>query len=780
MSKKTKMLLATLTPVVIALVFIILKISKMQVEKSNMHDVTVLVQLSEKIGNLVHNLQGERGMSAGYLSSGGVNFKDTLDEQRDKVDQEFQALNNYIGTVDLKEIDKSLESEVTRLSVKVKQLQDELRAKIKTQKVQAKEAVDFITKINSEYLDLIRAKTKLNQNTKSLKSMLALVYFMQVKENTGTERALVTNVLNSGKMDLSSYQRFNQLVTLQKSFMDTFEKTASKEIVDSVRNKIKSSPDAQKAYKIRQHIFDAYAANSAFEYKSQDWYDTITAKIGIYREVEKSLKESAFNIANDIYKADSLYLNILYLIALVCLVTSYFVSRMSFKMLVATQEESEKANKALKQAEEAQNIAEKASSQAEESAREAEEAKAKAEAEASAVEAEEAQNIAEEAKSIAEVAKAEAEIMAAKANSALEGSSTAFITCNRDYEILYVNPATVEMVNENIDQFKKQFPGFCLDSIIGTNIDIFHKNPAHQRSVLNNPSNLPFQADIHVGNLVFTLNISAMKDANGEYVGNSLEWENVTEKNAARAQAASLQSMVESVESNLMICDRDRIITYVNPSVVGLLAKYETKIREEIPSFSSKSMVGRCIDEFHTNPNHQAGLLSNPDHFPYKAEIDLKGIVFGLNSMALRDANGDFVGIAVEWLDNNDRVAYKNEVTGVIDAAKSGDLGKRGDVSAMNDIYKPMLQGINDIIDAIVAPISELKEQLEEVAEGDLTAYVSGDYKGDHELLKKSLNSTLDNLNKIMGQVSSAATQMAQGSGQVSESSQSISQGATQ
>ena len=431
----------------------------------------------------------------------------------------------------------------------------------------------------------------------------------------------------------------------------------------------------------------------------------------------------------------------------------------------------EAINNAVTQTDTAQKEAQQATDEANE---------AKAQAEEAASEAEIAKASAEESAKEAELAKADAEVMAAKANSALEGSSTAFMTCDRDCNILYANPATVAMVKTNLEHFKRQFPGFSLESVVGSNIDMFHKNPSHQRAILNNPANLPHQADIQVGDLTFSLNISAMKDANGEYVGNSLEWENVTEKKAAQAQAASLQSMVENVESNLMICDNDRVITYVNPSVVELLSRYESKLRELIPSFSSKSMVGTCIDDFHANPAHQASLLSNPAHFPYKTEINLGGLEFGLNAMALRDADGNFVGVAVEWLDNNDRAAYRNEVTSVIEAAKSGDLGKRGNVAAMSDVYKPMLEGINDIIDAIVAPISELKDKLEEVAKGDLTAYVTGDYAGDHELLKKSLNSTLDNLNKIMGQVNSAAGQMAQGSGQVSDSSQSISQGATE
>ena len=435
-------------------------------------------------------------------------------------------------------------------------------------------------------------------------------------------------------------------------------------------------------------------------------------------------------------------------------------------------------NNAVVQTDEAQKAAQQATEEAEVAKGKAE--VAAQEAEVAAQEAGEAKIVAEEAKAQAEESAQEAAAMAAKANSALEGSSTAFMTCDRDFNILYANPSTVEMVQRNIEHFNRQFRGFSLENLVGSSIDMFHVNPAHQRSILSNPANLPHKAEIKVGDLDFSLNISAMKDADGNYVGNSLEWENVTEKKAAQAQAASLHSMVESVESNLMICDRDRVITYVNPSVVGLLSRYESKLKERIPSFSSQNMVGRCIDEFHSNPAHQASLLSNPAHFPYKTEINLGGIEFGLNAMALRDADGEFVGIAVEWLDNNDRAAYRDEVTSVIEAAKSGDLGKRGDVAAMSDIYKPMLQGINDIIDAIVEPIDELKTKLEDVAKGDLTAYVTGDYKGDHELLKKSLNSTLDNLNNIMGQVSTAAGQMAQGSSQVSDSSQSISQGATE
>lgn len=369
---------------------------------------------------------------------------------------------------------------------------------------------------------------------------------------------------------------------------------------------------------------------------------------------------------------------------------------------------------------------------------------------------------------------------AATLSSAVLGSATAMMTCDTNLTITSANPATVNMVKANLATFQTAFPGFTLENLIGSNIDMFHKNPAYQRQILSNPNNLPHKADINVGELTFALNISALRDGEGAYTGCALEWADVTEARAAADKSASLQSMVESVETNLMICNRDRVITYANPSVVSLLSGYEKKLQALIPGFSVKAMVGTCIDDFHTNPAHQASLLSDPNNFPYKTELVLEGMEFGLNAMALRDDSGEFVGVAVEWLDNNDRARYRDQVTEVIKAAKSGDLSKRGDVASMSDVFRPMLQGINDIIDAIVEPINELQGKLESVAEGDLTAYVEGNYEGDYDKLKMSLNGTLDNLNDIMNQVKDSAGQMAQGSGQVSDSSQSISQGATE
>ncbi len=121
-----------------------------------------------------------------------------------------------------------------------------------------------------------------------------------------------------------------------------------------------------------------------------------------------------------------------------------------------------------------------------------------------------------------------------------------------------------------------------------------------------------------------------------------------------------------------------------------------------------------------------------------------------------------------------------HEGTLLSNAAVNGDLTVRGKVDGFEGGYLEIIKGMNQTFDNMGRPINEVIQCLAEMKSGNLTAYVSGDYKGDFAEIKNALNSTLDSLNDILGQVAAAADQVATGSRQVSDASQSLSQGATE
>ncbi len=139
----------------------------------------------------------------------------------------------------------------------------------------------------------------------------------------------------------------------------------------------------------------------------------------------------------------------------------------------------------------------------------------------------------------------------ARFKGALDGTSSPVMMVDRDLIITYVNKSTVDLMRKNEAVFKAAFPGFSVDKLIGTCIDVFHKNPAHQRRLLSDPANLPRKADIRLGNMAFEIYVSANYDAKGGYVGGTLEWRDVTALRDYMGQLEAISRAQAVVEFNL-------------------------------------------------------------------------------------------------------------------------------------------------------------------------------------------------------------------------------------
>ncbi len=109
---------------------------------------------------------------------------------------------------------------------------------------------------------------------------------------------------------------------------------------------------------------------------------------------------------------------------------------------------------------------------------------------------------------------------------------------------------------------------------------------------------------------------------------------------------------------------------------------------------------------------------------------------------------------------------------------KKGNLNYRADSSKFSGSWKQLIEGINSVGDAILAPIKESSEILAELADGNLTARVEGNYSGDHELMKNRINTVAQSLSKAISEVSEAVMAAAAASDQISSSAEEMSAGA--
>jgi len=215
-----------------------------------------------------------------------------------------------------------------------------------------------------------------------------------------------------------------------------------------------------------------------------------------------------------------------------------------------------------------------------------------------------------------------------------------------DLRITYANPASISTLQQ-----LESFLPIKVSQLMGSNIDIFHKNPAHQRKLLSDPRNLPLRATINIGPEKADLLVTAVTNDKGDYIGPMVTWEVITEKLKLQEAQARLKSMVENAPINIIMADLDFKITYSNPASQRTLQGLE----HLLPCKASE-LVGKSIDIFHKNPSHQRKLLSNPRNLPHRAKIALGNETLDLLATAIMDDKGTYLGPMVTWSVITDRI----------------------------------------------------------------------------------------------------------------------------
>ena len=135
---------------------------------------------------------------------------------------------------------------------------------------------------------------------------------------------------------------------------------------------------------------------------------------------------------------------------------------------------------------------------------------------------------------------------AARVRSMLENMPINVIYADPSFVIRYVNPASVR----TLGKLQHLLP-IPVDEIVGQSIDIFHKNPHHQRRMLSDPSRLPHQANIQLGGETLSLLVSPIYGADGDYLGPMVTWEVITEKLRLEAEAETLREREREAAADL-------------------------------------------------------------------------------------------------------------------------------------------------------------------------------------------------------------------------------------
>ena len=123
-----------------------------------------------------------------------------------------------------------------------------------------------------------------------------------------------------------------------------------------------------------------------------------------------------------------------------------------------------------------------------------------------------------------------------RVRTALDTCQTNVMVADENYNIIYMNETMLEMLRGNEAALRKELPALDTKKLIGTCIDVFHKNPAHQRGILDKMTTT-VRTSIKIAGLTFDLVVTPTVDKHGKRTGTVVEWQDVT-KNRQIEEAA--------------------------------------------------------------------------------------------------------------------------------------------------------------------------------------------------------------------------------------------------
>lgn len=368
---------------------------------------------------------------------------------------------------------------------------------------------------------------------------------------------------------------------------------------------------------------------------------------------------------------------------------------------------------------------------------------------------------------------------------ALDNVNTNVMIADSDRKIIYMNKSITAMLQNAESDVRKALPNFTVANLMGSNIDQFHKNPAHQHHLLATFTQ-NHRAQIAVGVRTFALSANPVIDEQGKRLGSVVEWADITEQLAAKAAADKMAAenlrikiALDGCATNVMIADTERNIIYANESVRKMLANAESDLRKALPNFSAANLIGSNIDQFHKNPAHQRDLLATFTS-NFRTQISVGGRTFSLSANPVINSTGERLGSVVEWNDRTAEVAVEKEVAQIVESAVAGNFSTRIDETSKTGFYAKLSSDINRLLAVSEDGLNEVLRVLAGLAQGDLTQKIDKEYEGVFGELKESSNATVERLAEIVSDVMISADALANASEQVSATSQSLSQAASE
>ncbi|MEM7207164.1 MAG: methyl-accepting chemotaxis protein [Pseudomonadota bacterium] len=450
---------------------------------------------------MVHEVQKERGMTAGYIGSNGSKFANEIIAQRKMVDQKYDALVERYNNTDVSELPSGFTSRISQLIDKLNG-REGIRSKVNSFSIPLGEALKYYTKSNAFALDSTFFITEYSHDIELNRELKVYSNFLYSKERAGIERAVLANVFAKNKFGAGQFQRLIQLITEQDTYLRIFKNYANEKDLSKF-NDILTSTVLSKTDAFRQKAIENQIAGG-FGTDPVDWFQAQTAKIGKMKEFEVYLSKTILELGDKSASASSVSFYTALFISIAGLLASVFavllVARSINRQLGAEPYDLQDIAQAIAEGNLDLNL--------------------ERDAPAKGVFAEMVAMRDKLRVSIDRDRKVARET--ARLKQALDSVMGNVMVTDANHSIIYANDALIRTFANAQDDLRTVIPNFDVSAIVGTRFDDFHVQAQHF-DILKSLT-VTHEATLEIAGHTLKFAASPVKSENGERLGSVIEW----------------------------------------------------------------------------------------------------------------------------------------------------------------------------------------------------------------------------------------------------------------
>ena len=245
------------------------------------------------------------------------------------------------------------------------------------------------------------------------------------------------------------------------------------------------------------------------------------------------------------------------------------------------------------------------------------------------------------------------------------------------------------------------------------------------------------------------------------------------EAKEAKAQSDAVLQALDSATSCIMLADTDYRISYVNRSLLAMLAEHESRMQTQLPQFNVDKVKGANIDIFHQDP---LAIRRRLDQLTERqvTELNIADLCFRLTitPIMLGDKR---CSTMVEWQDITQERYIENQLQTVITDLSKGVFQPMAVCENAKGFYHQLQLGINRVIDTLHTAMTDITKVVFAQSQGDLSHQITTQYQGDLGELTSAINQSGKKLNQVVAQVRDVAYQVNQEADEVSLDARELS-----